>query len=406
MRILLLISSLEHGGAERQVVQLANRLDPKRFEVALCSLSDRNALGCDLRERDRRLFVIPKRWRYDVTAAFRVAELMRRLRTQLVHAFLFDAEIVARLAGRMARVPVIVGSERNTDYRRPLLQRSCLRLTQGICDLTVANSRAGRRFAVYSLGVDENRVEVVHNGVDVDRFCPGDGSAVRAALNIAPDEKVVGMVASFKPQKNHPMFLRVVQQVLKNNPRTRFLCVGEQLHVEGNGALSLKSGAGFHGDTRAYQGRVSQAIHQAELGDRVLFLGHRDDMTAVYRACDLTILTSRHEGTPNVVLESMACGVPVVITDVSDNALIVGGRQGGYVVPVDGVRAMADRICELLNDSHQLHALGRSARVWVEQEFSAVRCAAKMEALYERLLHAKLSKKHRTIDGKNSGQAV
>jgi glycosyltransferase involved in cell wall biosynthesis len=367
-RVLFVVSSLEHGGAERQVVELARGLDPARFEAFVCSLSHDVPLASGLPDRSR-LVVVPKRFRFDATTVPRVARLMRRLGTDLVHAFLFDAEIVARAAARLARVRVVVASERNSDYRRPLVQRAALRLTRPWVSALVANSEAGRRFSIRTQGLPAEKVHVVHSGVDVERFRPGDAAEARRSLGLEAGAPVIGMVASFKPQKNHLMFLEVARRVLAARPEAMFLCAGEPLR-----------GAG------AYHREVSRALQQGELAGRCRLLGRVEDVERVYRACDLTVLTSRHEGTPNVVLESMACGVPVVVTDVADNAMVVPEGVAGAVVPEGDAAAMAARVLGLLADERGRREMGQAARRHVMERFSTAAMARQTEALYDRLL--------------------
>jgi glycosyltransferase involved in cell wall biosynthesis len=383
-RVLFVVSSLEHGGAERQVVELARALDPARFEAFVCSLSAHVPLASGLPDRSR-LAVIPKRFRFDATTVPRAARLMRSLRVDVVHGFLFDAEMVARIAGRLAGVPVVVASERNSDYRRPLLQRAALRLTRPWITALVANSEAGRRFSIAAQGLPPEAVHVVHNGVDVERFRPGDAAAARRSLGLDPGTPVVGMVASFKPQKNHLMFLDVARRVLAKRPEATFLCAGEPLRGAG-GPLSMKAGTGAHRDVAGYRREVSRALDQWGLAARCRLLGRVEEVERVYQACDLTVLTSLHEGTPNVVLESMACGVPVVVTAVADNAALVPEGVVGAVVPSGDAAAMAAQVLALLADERRRRDLGAAARRHVETRFSTAAMAHKMEALYDDLL--------------------
>jgi glycosyltransferase involved in cell wall biosynthesis len=384
-RVLLVVSSLEHGGAERQVVELARNLDPRRFDPVVCSLSDDVPLAGLLPDPARQLVIVRKRWRFDAATVPRVARLMRKLGTQVAHGFLFDAEIVARAAGRLAGVPVIVGSERNSDYRRPRLQLLALRATRRWVQAVVANSEAGRRFGLRTLGLPADSVHVIPNGVDVARFSPGDAAAARRTLGLPPDRPVVGMVASFKPQKNHPMFLDVARRVLAREPRALFLCAGEPLRGAG-GAFSLRAGTGAHRDVAGYHREVARSLGEGALAESCRLLGRVDEVERVYRACDVTVLTSRHEGTPNVVLESMACAVPVVVTDVADNARLVGDGVAGYVVPLDDAPAMAARLLDLLGDDARRRQMGRAARAHVESAFSLAAMARRTEELYATLL--------------------
>ncbi len=371
--IMLLISSLEHGGAERQVVELVRHLDRSRFRPFVCSLSRINPLAEFLPDPARDLVIIEKRWKFDISTVRRVAALMRERDVRLVHAFLFDAEMVARLAAPRAGRPVVIASERNTDYRRPWLHAIGQRLTLKRFDLMIANSEAGKRFNVRTLAIDPQRIRVVHNGVDTQRFCPGPREALRRELGIASDVPVVGMIAMFKRQKRHGDFFRMARRLLDAVGECRFLLAGEPLRDNQQGAAD-------------YHREVRRLADDLGVTPRCHFLGNRQDMPAVYRACDVTVLTSEREGTPNVLLESMACGVPVVATDIADNARIVPHERGGFIVPLGDVEAMARRVASLLSDASLRARFGAQARRWVCEQFSIGQMVRKTAAIYEELL--------------------
>jgi glycosyltransferase involved in cell wall biosynthesis len=242
-------------------------------------------------------------------------------------------------------------------------------------DVVVANSRAGAEFNRRTLGHPAELYRIVRNGVDAVRFVPADGAAVRRELGLSKDAPVVGMFASFKEQKNHPLFFAAARRLVEVLPNTRFLLVGEELY------------AGMHGSD-AYRRRMDGLVDELGLRDRCLFLGNRIDVERLYPACDVTVLPSLFEGTPNVILESMACGVPVVATGVSDNAEIVLDGKVGYLVPLGDPGALADRLRSVLEDPQRLE-MGRRAREWIEQEFTAARLAARTEAVYREALAAR-----------------
>jgi glycosyltransferase involved in cell wall biosynthesis len=377
--VCLLISSLEFGGAERQVVEMVRSFDRRRIRPLVCSLSREVPLAASLPRDGEDLCIVEKRGRFDFTTVFRVATLLRQRRVEVVHAFLFDAEIVARLAAPLAGVSVVVASERNTDYVRPLLHKVALKATSSLFDVMVANSNAGKQFNMRTLGSRASQIEVVHNGVDVARFHPDPaaGQKFRQALGIPLQDPVIGMVASFKRQKGHDRFLRMAAEVRRSFRETWFLVIGEPLRDD----LDTSS---------RYESEIKELAKSLSLGERCRFLGSQEDVTAVYNACDLTALLSRHEGTPNVVLESMACGVPVVTTDISDNRLIIRNGTNGYIVPRDDDgEAAAVHVKYLLSEPEARRAMGEAARACMCREFSLERAAQKLENIYANCLMRK-----------------
>ena len=373
IRVLLVISNLEYGGAQRQVVELANNFDPARVEVHVCSLSSYVPLARELQLPDGRVHVVEKRSRFDLMVVPQLTRLLRRLKIDVVHGYLFDAEVAVRLAGRLARTAVVAGSERNTDYTLKRVQHVAYRLTKSKVDLIIANSNAGAAFHSGMLGHDRSIYRVIHNGVDTTKFAPRDRAEARRRLGLAPEDAVVGMFASFKRQKNHPLLFAAAKELLTRVPRLRLLLVGDELH------------GGMHGSSD-YKVRTEALIDELGLRDRCMLLGNRDDVELIYPACDVTALPSLFEGTPNVALESMASGVPVVATDVADNALVVPDGQAGFIVPLGDHMLMADRLGRVLQDAGCAARMRQFTREWVTREFSTARLAEKTEAVYREWL--------------------
>jgi glycosyltransferase involved in cell wall biosynthesis len=371
-RVLIVISNLGFGGAERQVVEFANNADPSELDLQLCSLSTNVPLAAQLRD-PARLHIIPKRGKYDLRVVLGLARLLREQRIDIVHGYLFDAEIAAALAGRLAGTKAIVGSERSSMYSLSRVKRLAYRLARGCFDRIIANSSAGAQFNRRALGHASEKYRIVRNGVDVQRFHPMDRLAARTALGIGTQEKVVGMFATFKWQKNHALLLRAAKLLLPQCPELRLLFVGDTL------------GGNWEGSSD-----YAQSVHTLadELGLRAVctFLGNRTDLPQLYSACDVTVLPSLLEGTPNAVLESMACGCPVIATDVGDNAIVAPHRRVGLIVPLGDPPALAAAILEVLNDPVWRAQMARDAREWAEREFSLNALSAGMLRVYRELL--------------------
>ena len=153
----------------------------------------------------------------------RLTWLLRRLQIDVVQASLFDAEIAVRLAGRAANTPLVVGSERNTDYRPKRRHLQAYWLTKRCVDVIIANSNAGAAFNSRLLDNPPSMYRVIHNGVNTLQFTPREREPIRRELGIALEDQIVGLFASFKAQKNHPLFFAAARRILKDVPSARFL---------------------------------------------------------------------------------------------------------------------------------------------------------------------------------------
>lgn len=373
IKVMLIISNLEFGGAQRQLVELANNLSRDDFDVMVCSLSQYIPLGSGLDLPDEKVVIIQKKSKYDISVVFRLSKVLRENKVDVLHAFLFDAEIAARIASAMAGVAVMVGSERNSNYRIKRNQMVAYRLTKNLRDVCIANSRAGAEFNAQELGYPEKHYAVVRNGVDINRFQAGNGAQLRESLGISQDQFVIGMFASFKEQKNHGMLFHAVKELTSSDRNFRVVLLGEELHGGAQG-------------TTTYVQRIHELVGRLGIRDYCLFVGNQDDVEAYYRICDVTVLPSKFEGTPNVVLESMASGVPVIVTAVSDNNEIVEHGKSGYVVDV-GDEVGLSRYLQLLMEDRELSAnMGSEARRRAVELFSSAQLASSTGEVYKTAL--------------------
>jgi len=375
MGVLLLISGLTFGGAERQVIELANKLDPRRYRVTVCALTDDNPMASNLRTD---LVVIKKRSKFDIGVVPQLRRLVAERRIDVIHTFLNDANIAGRLCYRRGSRPVIISSERNSNYEESLLRRVVERISRPCMDLMVANSMAGRQFCIDARKMREDQVMVVHNGVDSVRFSQNNEarSLFRKEIGVDDSDVLVGLIGNFKAQKNHHIFVLMAEALAAELPNVRFLVVGN-------------SPEGKLEENPFYLQTVA-AAESPELKGRMTILTARSDMDRVHNACDVTVLPSSREGTPNVMLESMACATPVVATDVADNAFVLRDGLDGRVVTLSDAettaKALADAVRELLLDTEKRSRMGASARGRVEAEFSLHRLAEKTGKIYGDLL--------------------
>jgi glycosyltransferase involved in cell wall biosynthesis len=366
VRILFVISSLAFGGAERQIILLSKELARLGHEVSIYTLTADTTRIDELAGTDVEVIVDRKRQRLDLGVLRRLRRHILSSRPVILHGFLFDGNVYSRLAAWGAQVPVL-SSERNDNYAISLVQRIGYRLTSMLCDGIVANSHAGADFARRLHRVREDQVNVVWNGIDLEEIDARLENASQPARDIFPgsDLKRLCMVASIKPQKDHPLALRVLRRLVAQDPTWRLICVGDEVS----------------GGARGYKAEVLTELDRLRLGRLVTFVGYRRDVPEIVASSDLLLVTSVHEGFPNAVLEAMACGTAVVSTEYSDVRRILP-----VVESVVGSRDERDIANAVLHCYRRRAELAKAQRRWVEQHATTSASAAALLAVYAKYL--------------------
>lgn len=369
IKILIVISNMEFGGAQRQIVELVNNIDITKFELHVCSLSNYVPLAEQFNDNVK-VHIIHKKSKFDFTVVFKLINLIRKYKFNIIHSYLFDAEIAARLAGKLSNTrSVIIGSERNANYKLKPIQKKAYNLTKNMVSYIIANSQSGADYNASQTNQPKYKYHVVYNGVDTNRFIPRDKSSTRKALNIPDDIRLIGMFASFKEQKNHPFLIAALEKLKKNGQQFKLLLVGDTLH------------GGLHGSDD-YTEKVKQQITHSSFSEDVILLGNRDDIETIYPACDFTVLPSLFEGTPNVVLESMACGVPCIATNVSDNSKIIDHDKSGYIIELGDIESLTTYMYELLNHPEKVQSFSKVSRSIMLNKFSSAKLAENTCRIY------------------------
>jgi len=374
LRLALLIDHVGSGGAQRQVVELAVALQQRPdVEARVLVYRDRDFFADRLAEAGVPRLPIPKRATLDPAFPVRLAARLRREPVDLVHAFMLPSVLWALLAAPLvprARRPVVLAAERNariaTTCLEGLLQRLAYRAVAGV----TANCAPAARAIRARLGVPAARVHALPNGIDLaawDRQAQGP-----PPVEIAPDRFHLALVGRLEPQKNHALLLEALARI--GGERLRDWCVwwvgaevGEPGFAEG-----LRAG-----------------IRARGLDDVVRILPPQRRIAAFVRRMGALVLPSRTEGFPNVVLEAMASGVPVVATRVGAVPDLVAEGVTGFTVPSEDPDALAAALRRAAAlDPAGRRALGAAARARVEERYAMNVVAGRYLALYRSLVAA------------------
>ena len=380
LRICFLIRSLDRGGAQRQLVQLARALDPNRFKVSILTFYRGGALERELEASAVDVWAIRKAGRWDTIGFLRrLHAAVYARQPHVVHGYMGIANELAWLAGRVCGARVVWGIRSTEvdfskyDWSFGATFRAGAAISRFV-DLIIYNSHAGAR-QYRRAGYRAKKDAIIHNGIDVNRFHhrPDDRCRVRAEWRVLPEQRLVGLVGRFDSMKAHEMFVAAAEELVDGDPEWRFVLVGDNASAY---ALELRRSAGVR-----------------RLGDRLIWAGARDDMPAVYSAMDCLVLASnRGEGQPNVVAEAMACERPCVVTDVGDAAFLVGDT--GLVVPIGDKSGLAHACRRLmLEKPDERRRRGTAARQRVAAEFSLERLTTRTGDALEALVEERASRK-------------
>ena len=329
IHLFFLIRSLNVGGAERQLVELAKGLSKANFIITVCLFYNEGALLKELCGIcNVRIITLDKSGRWDIIRFFfSLIHILKSLNPQILYSFLPEANIAGLIAGRLSGVKRIVWGVRasNMDVSRyDWFARMSLRLSAFLSkfpDAIIANSYAGKEFH-RGIGYSTNRMMVIPNGICTDRFKPDhlSGLGVRDEWGIDEKTVLIGLVGRIDPMKDHKTFLHAVKIFDQEGCSVRFVCIGD--------------------GKEPYKSEIRSLCMVLGLNDSLICAGERYDMAAVYNAMDIVTSSSFGEGFSNVIGEAMACGVSCVVTDVGDSAIIVG--ETGVIVPPKDPQALAD----------------------------------------------------------------
>ena len=365
IRALFVVSDLRVGGAERHVTTLLPRMDPARFTTSVVCIGEEGGLFAALPAAGveaRALHLGGKR--NAVYALREQISIIRRARPDVVVMVAsYNSETLGRIAARIAGVEhTIVWVHNIVDVQprswvRTTAERALTRWTSGYFGV----AEAQRRYLVDELGYPENKIRIVHNGVDPALFDPNTDRGISAEFGFAEGDPVVGILGALRPEKDHTTLLRAARIVINQMPGVRFLIIGD-------------------GPQRS---QLETLCSDLRIAPNVHFAGTRGDVARLLCAIDVFALSSTTECFSIALLEAMACARPAVCTAVGGIPEMINHGESGYLVPPKDPQQLADRLLNLLSDPQAARRMGRAARRRVEAEFSLDRSVAAAEQAIE-----------------------
>ncbi|WP_234945265.1 glycosyltransferase [Anaeromyxobacter sp. Fw109-5] len=366
MRIAEIINSFDIGGGEVQLLELLRGL-MRRHRLSVHALELRGPLLPSVRslgfEPDGHPLGGSLASRGALRAIAELARTFRRDAVQVVHAHDFYSAFVAVPAARLAGAGVVVGRLDLGHLQSPA-QRAVLAGLSHAADAVIANCGAIFDLVIGDERVPPERVSLIRNGIDLAAFDAARERPLALPLPETTGRPLAVIVANMRHEvKRQEDFLRAVSLARRERPELAAFLVGEGERVDGLKALAARLGLEGH----------------------AFFLGRRPDVPAVLARAAVGVLSSAQEGLSNAVIEGMAAGLPMVVTDAGGNGELVRDGERGLVVPVGQPEALARAIVEVISEPERARAFGQAGRRFVEREITVDRMVAEHERLYRRV---------------------
>ncbi|MGH7259198.1 MAG: glycosyltransferase [Nitrospiraceae bacterium] len=370
IKVLLLTVGLTIGGTEGQILELASRMDRRRFDVSVCALKGEGPLAQDLRARGVRVIALDGRGTRDILVLYRLLRTISREAPDVVHSFLFMANLASRLAACLLRIPVLLASYRDREIWKSRGAQFLDRLTIGRVDAVTCCSDAVRHFVMARLGRGRDKFVTIYNGVDMARF-GAPQTVTRSDVRLRDGLPVIGVVCRLiEPKKGLTVLLDALARLAAPTgiPPCQLLIVGE-----GPSELLI----------RRHAERLGLSVW-------VVFTGLRRDVPQMLGLMDIFVMASRYEGFGIAIIEAMAAARPVVASAAGGIPEIVVPGETGLLVPPGDPEALAVAIGQLLRQPDRAALFGRQGQQRARALFSIDTMVTRHEELYESLIAGRL----------------
>ena len=370
VKILEFLTNFMIGGTERQVVNLARGLDREHFDLHVGCLGRSGAFlkhveGANICLSEYRInslcnhTTLREQWKF--------AGYLRRNGIQIVHSYGFYSNVFSVPSARLAGVPVVIASIRDTGDPFTAMQRRVQKVICTFANHILANSNAVRDRLVED-GYSPGKIGVIRNGIVIpEQSRNGDRGPFHHELGLPENARLIAVISRLNPLKGIEYFLEAAAILAARFDDIFFPIVGDGIDPD-------------------YTASLKDMAAKLGLGRRVIFTGFRLDISSILPDLMISVLPSLSEGLSNVLLESMAAGLPVVATKVGGNPEVVEEGVTGLLVPSRDPSALADAVGTLLGNPDTAARFGTSGRKRVEAHFSLDRMIQDTQRLYFELL--------------------
>jgi len=365
--VLHVIDSLDLGGAQTLLLDICKNTNQERFETEIACMHGSGVFAQEFEKSGIKVHSLSHaKWPPHYVLTF--PGLLKDLDPDLIHFHLFGSNLIAKpLAALLGKRALIVHDHCNDSGRGNPIMLVADALTNRVASRVIAVSESVRLFLLSREGLDPERVVTLSNGIDPEEFKPATSvqkMMARQSLGLPEGSFVIGGVGRLVPQKNFALFLEVAARMKKLHSKCLFL-------IAGTGPL---------------ESELREQATLLGLDGNLRFLGHVSERATLYHALDALLMTSDFEGTPMVLLEAMASGLPVVASAVDGVAEVCTDRENALLInPRDG-SAFSEALAFLIAHSEGMEWLGENARKTIFEKYDIRQLAHRIEQIYDEVL--------------------
>ncbi len=367
IKVLQIVKTLDVlGGAERMAYCIAKGLDKKRFNITVCSLKRFSSpILKEMEENDVKVYFIKNKKKLSMSFYNDLLSVIRTVKPDIIHTHNFYPNMYGRLLGKMMPRAKIAIHEHGTAYLKTRKERFIDKCLIGFTDMVLAVSMSVVNSLVDIEGIPPSKITLLPNGVDLNEFNPANihTNDIKKSLGIPSSSKIVGMVARLHKHKDHETLLYAMSDIIKNEPETTLVLVGD-------------------GPEKKKLQKLSEKL---TISKNVIFTGYRKDVPELTSLFDIAVLSSKTEGFGISLLEAMAMEKPVVATSTGGTVDIVADGVNGFLVPPCDTASLKETIIKILKDESLARRFGLMGRRIVEEKFSMDKTIQNLEYIYETL---------------------
>lgn len=362
IKIFYLTTSPQIAGAEKMLYELVTRLDKSKFESVVWVLkSEKDGLLLEhLRKQGIEAHTVDMTSKWQIHKLVHLYKNIKTFKPDILQSYLFFDNIIGRVLGRLAGVPIIVSGQRNVDIQQGVIRKWIDRRTSPLTDYVISNTKAGMNLTIKNLGLAKERVYAISNGVEADKVNSHKLDISHLiGKKIPNDTFIVGSISFMIEQKGLSDLIKAAKEVFKTHPHVKFVLIGDG-PIKNNLEKSIQ-----------------------DLKDKIFLVGHKENAADYIPLFDCLVLPSLWEGMPNVVMEAMAQNIPVVATNVGGVPELIEDGKNGFIVKSGDINSLVNGLKKMIRLSPtERQVMGKHGLEHLRTNFTFEKMVSSYENLY------------------------